>query len=102
MGLLVMQFLDNLSLALVKLSPALSQWIQIHIPAEKQHEMDMRMRRCYRHIKHWSHNKPTDVLVSQQVSLDFNDADLNNMDRMNISELICDWLSIPYTLKPSA
>ena len=53
------------------LSPALVQWIEARIPAEKQVVITRRMRRCRRQCKRNKLLSPG--LITQQVDLDFQD-----------------------------
>jgi hypothetical protein len=66
------------------LSPALIQWIEAKIPAERQAVITRRMRRCKRQCRHNKLLSP--VLITQQVDLDF--PDLTPDQRKEVSGIL--------------
>jgi hypothetical protein len=66
------------------LSPALIQWIEAKIPAEKQAIITRRLRRCKRQCKRNKLLSPG--LITQQIDLDFQD--LTTDQRKEVSNIL--------------
>lgn len=66
-----------------KISPALNDWIESNVPAHKQHELTVRMRRCKTHCRHGHYGV---VQIKTLVDIDF--TDLSDAQRLDVYRLL--------------
>ncbi len=79
---------DDMFLFLEKLGPAINDWIELHIPAEKQRVIDRRIRKCKRICRRGNYNQG---MINSRVALDFSDLEPTlqaDISRLLIFELL--------------